>query len=268
MRLARIEHGLMTGIAAVAGFLAVKWCFCDNLWVVFVSSVLAEVSLFAFNDIFNLEEDRINSPDRPLVRGELTRKEALAFALASAAASIILAFQLGTYPLVVLFAAIVLGNLYNAYLKRLSILGNLTVAGLTATSFLYGSLSTGVAVPEKVVLFFIIAFLANVGREISKGIRDLEGDSKAGICTLACEVGVEEAGLIAAVFMSLAVVLSMAAVNYFTFKVLFISLISVTDVIFIHAAYQMITKPSHAAGWVRKTTLIGMLLALISFITP
>ncbi|MGB9709100.1 MAG: UbiA family prenyltransferase [Infirmifilum sp.] len=269
LRLTRIEHGVMTGLAVMAGFLAVKWCLCEALIIAFLSSVMVEASLFAFNDIFNMEEDRINSPDRPLVTGEVSKDEAVIIAILLAFSSIILASLLGKAPMLLLIMALSLGNLYNAYLKRFSIIGNITVAGLTASSFLYGSLATGLDVPEKTILFFMIAFLANVGREVVKGVRDLEGDVRVNICTLACEIGSEKAGKVASVFMLLAVALSFAAISYFANKLFFTALISLTDIIFIHGAYLMLKEPTPSnAGKLRNTTLIGMLIALASFVIP
>lgn len=266
LRLVRIEHGVMTGLAAVAGYLSVGWYTSGKLLLVFASSLLAETALFALNDIFNVEEDRVNSPERPLVKGEVSVREAAALALASSSAALALAATLGLPPLALVVAALFLGNAYNAYLKRHSFFGNIIVSALTASSFLYGALAAG-AIPDKVALFFIIAFLANIGREILKGIRDLEGDMRVGVCTLACEIGVERAAFVSAVFMALAVVLSFAAVEYFEWKYYFLPLILATDVIFVHAIYNILKNPNPAsAGKFRKTTLAGMLLAIIAFI--
>jgi len=269
LKLSRIEHGVMTGLAVVAGYLAVNASFSLRLVLAFLSSLFAEMSLFAFNDIFNVEEDRVNSPERPLVRGDLSRREALAFAAVASTSALLLALPLGAYPVLLLLAALAIGNAYNYYLKRLSVIGNLAVAGLTASSFLYGALATGLAVAEKVLLFFLIAFLANIGREIAKGVRDLEGDIRVGVCTLACEVGVKQAGLVSAIFMALAVALSLASPQYFALKEPFVAMLALTDAIFIHSIYTIVRTPTpEAAGIVRRNTLIGMLVAILAFTLP
>ncbi|QOJ79610.1 UbiA family prenyltransferase [Infirmifilum lucidum] len=269
LRLARVEHGLMTGLAVMAGYLAVTWSFSWRLALAFLSSFFAEVTLFAFNDVFNIEEDRVNSPERPLVRGDLSKREALVFAASSSLLALLLAAPLGFYPVLLLSIALALGNMYNYYLKRFSLLGNIVVAGLTASSFLYGSLTTGLEIPEKVVLFFVVAFLANTGREIIKGIRDIEGDIRAGICTLACQLGVRQAGFISAVYMALAVLLSFASIRYFTLKAVFAPMLAITDAIFLHAIYSILRDPApEVAGKLRKTTLLGMLVAIVAFTLP
>ncbi len=269
LKLARIEHGFMTGLAVMAGYLAVTWSFSWRVVLAFLSSFLAEVALFAFNDIFNVEEDRINSPERPLARGDLSKREALAFAASSSLLALLLAAPLGFYPLLLLSTALALGNMYNCYFKRFSLLGNIIVAGLTASSFLYGSLATGLEIPEKVVLFFVVAFLANIGREIIKGIRDIEGDTKAGICTIACQLGVRQAGFISAAYMALAVLLSFASLHYFTLKAVFVPMLAIADAIFLHAIYSILRDPTpEVAGKLRKTTLLGMLVAIVAFTLP
>lgn len=269
LRLSRIEHGVMSGLAVIAGALSTQVFVADKAVLAALSAFFAETSLFAFNDVFNVEEDKVNNPTRPIVAGEISLREALLFAIATGIMSVVFASAIGPLPLVVIALALGLGILYDAMLKRHGFLGNLIVAGLTAFTFPFGAIAVTASPTEKSLLFFAVAFLANVGREIVKGIRDLEGDMKAGICTLPCEVGEKPAGVIAAAFMSLAVVLSFSGLAFVSLKHLYLALILVTDVIFAYSAAVMALKADrHHAEVARRITLPAMLLAIVAFTLP
>ena len=145
----------------------------------------------------------------------------------------------------------------------------MVVAGLTSLTFPYGAISIAGTLAEKPLLFFMIAFLANIGREIAKDIRDLEGDTRVGICTLPCEIGTTNAGKVAGVFMLMAVILSFHGVNYVQTKPLYLALILITDAIFTYVALEMFSNPStQTAEKARKLTLPAMLNAILAFTLP
>jgi len=268
LRLSRIEHGVMVGFAVTAGAISAGVTDPGRIAVGVVSALLAEVFLFATNDILNLEEDRINSPERPLVKGELSVEEAWAFSLSALALSLILSALLNWWAVVIIIFAASLGFAYNCCLKRSGILGNAVVALLTAISFLYGGIGVAGVVKEKIVLFTAIAFTANVGREIAKGIRDIVGDRAAGISTVAVLFGVRAAGVLASIFMASAVAMSFIGFRYVTNKLAYGLLIGFTDALFTYSAFLAAFCPSmEVASRVRKLTLVGMAVAILAFMT-
>ncbi len=265
-RLSRAEHGVMTAIAVLAGAVSaggVPW------WRVLLgvsSAFLIEVFLFVTNDILNLEEDRVNSPWRPLVRGEVSVKEAWAFALASLVLGVLLTAPLGVWALAIIFLAAALGFLYNWRLKRMGLIGNAVVAFLTALAFFYGGIGVSGVISDKIILFTAIAFTANVGRELAKGVIDVEGDAAAGVATVAVIFGRRAAAALAAVFMLAAVAMSPLGLFYVNNKALYGVLIGVTDMLFVYSAVLLAARPRVGeARRVRTATLVGMALAIIAF---
>ncbi|RLE60266.1 MAG: hypothetical protein DRJ35_03775 [Thermoprotei archaeon] len=265
-RLARIDHGVLTAIAVVAGGISSGVMDFTKLFLAVISAFFAEVFLFVTNDILNIEEDRLNSPDRPLVTGEVSFREAWTISAVSLAIAVFLSYFIGFVAFLIMVTVLAIGFVYNWALKKVGFLGNVIVAAVTASSFLYGGAATAGYIGEKIFLYFLIAFTANVGREIVKGIRDIKGDLRAGVRTVAILFGEKSAGLVAAFFMIVAVALSFFGLKYTSKPVIYMALISVTDFLFMYSSAAIVMYPRfEVADKVRKITLLGMGLAIIAF---
>ena len=103
-----------------------------------LSAALITAGGNALNDLCGITEDRINKPHRPLPSGRLSpgiaRLQMGIFLLAG----ILLALPLPTPALAIALIAIASLILYNTYLKRVPLIGNLTVSALGGLAFLYG----------------------------------------------------------------------------------------------------------------------------------
>ena len=129
------------------------------------------------NDLLDLEGDRVNHPDRPLVTGEISVPAArlLAVFLFVLGAVVVVPVAL-VEPLVALILAVAVGLLvgYEFRFKSVGFAGNLVVAFLTGMVFLYGGAAAGN--PVVLVPFAAMAFLATVSREVIKDMEDMAGD--------------------------------------------------------------------------------------------
>lgn len=126
------------------------------------------------NDLCDLITDRINRPNRPLPSGRLPTQTAQLEATGLAAIGFGLAHTLHSpLPILTLSASIGL-VLYNAWLKRFPLIGNLLVSLLCALAFLYGGLA--VNAPHPSITPAILVTLFQFGREILKDIEDSAGD--------------------------------------------------------------------------------------------
>ncbi|MEM2144475.1 MAG: UbiA family prenyltransferase [Candidatus Jordarchaeaceae archaeon] len=163
------------------------------------------------NDIFDLDVDRVNKPNRPLPRGALTVRQAVEYTLALWAAGVLLAFLISVASgvLAIIFSGI--GFLYAARVKVLGILGNFVVAFSFAFGYIYGSLITSMErgllrIPLMTLLFFITAFMVLQGREIIKGMEDVEGDKRRDAKTIACVYGLKKASIAGAVCNTIGII--------------------------------------------------------------
>jgi geranylgeranylglycerol-phosphate geranylgeranyltransferase len=157
---------------------------------------------------------------------------------------------------------------YSTMGKRSGLPGNFLVSACVAAPFLYGSLVAVNTVQLNVFLFASMAFLSNTGREISKGIVDIEGDRSYGIRTLAVSFGDKRAALAAAVFFVFAVVLSPIPVVLDLVSLWFIPFVLVTDIGLVWCSIILFRNPSRKnARKVKKLVLLLFAFGLLSFIT-
>ena len=126
------------------------------------------------NDVFDIEIDRINQPNRPLVLGKLTPEQARIIAWWEFGIGVSLSLFINWLALVISLLVSFLIFLYSYKFKRLPLIGNFTVSLATAMAFIYG----GIAV-NRVRLTLVpavLAFLYHFGREIIKDVQDMKGD--------------------------------------------------------------------------------------------
>ncbi|AET31564.1 geranylgeranylglycerol-phosphate geranylgeranyltransferase [Pyrobaculum ferrireducens] len=196
-RLIRGEHGVLAALASTASYAVAGGRDPSAMALLAASTFLAEAGLFAHNDLANLEEDRVNRPDAPLVKGDVSVEAARLVAYGSLALGAALAAILGPAPLAIYTAAAVFGVLYNSRLKRVPLAGNLVVAFLTSMTYIYGMAAAGAA-SAVLNLLFASSLVANLGREFVKTAMDYEGDLKAGVTTLAARIGPEKTAALGA----------------------------------------------------------------------
>ena len=211
LRLIRPLNCVMMGFAVIVGAsLASPLKPSLSLLLGFVTSFALMGASMAINDYYDRDIDAINEPTRPIPSGVISPKEALSFALGLTIIGFVAA--LGTnFPdfscLVVATIAWIASVTYVTKGKRTGLPGNLLVSACVAIPFIYGSFV--VQAPRlSVVLFTAIAFLSNTGREIAKGIVDVEGDKSQNIGTIAVRYGEKTAAVVSSVFLVLAVLLT------------------------------------------------------------
>ncbi|MGB5531451.1 MAG: geranylgeranylglycerol-phosphate geranylgeranyltransferase [Ignavibacteriaceae bacterium] len=165
-----------------------------NLLLAAFSAALAAASGNIINDIYDIEIDKINRPLRLLPSGKITEKSAylLYFVLVILSIGISLIISYSAF-IIVIFSNLLL-LLYSKKIKRIPLLGNITVAFLTGLVFIYG----GVVVqnPSAAIIPATFAFLVNLIREIVKDMEDVEGDTKAEVITFPAKYGSQKSKII------------------------------------------------------------------------
>ena len=105
-------------------------------------------------------------------------------------ASCIIASFISQLAFFIVFLTNVLLFIYSNRLKRIPLLGNITVAYLTGMAFIYGGVSVGH--PRAALIPAVFAFLINLIRELIKDIQDIGGDKNAGIKTFPIKFGINK----------------------------------------------------------------------------
>ncbi|WP_295862350.1 geranylgeranylglycerol-phosphate geranylgeranyltransferase [uncultured Fibrobacter sp.] len=252
------------------------------------------------NDILDLESDKMNRPERPLVTGKVSVKAArrtwitmfILMLLCGGGDSLIQAFSDNglffwkrstaichlSFPL---WFFLILGLLliaYNKWLKHIPLLKNMTVAFLCTTPLLFAAqhfVQFNTSCVHTEFLWAIIpaipfAFLLTTAREIYKDLEDETGDLKAGIMTFPLIAGSETArrfagAIITFTWISLPIpVYCINKLFKFSYPPLFLIITGIT----LTPCFAYVLVQAHRKNYRRAQSAvkIGMFLGLIALI--
>jgi geranylgeranylglycerol-phosphate geranylgeranyltransferase len=232
----------------------------------FLTASLMMAGTMVANDIYDVEIDRVNSPQRPLPSGTVKTREATALAVALSAAAIGFSALLNLWTFLTALLALALMVYYNTRGKKTGLIGNAVVSFNVALPFFYGGLAVN-SIRPLLFIFSVVAFLANFGREVAKGIADVKGDSLRQVRTLAVVRGTKVAALASAGLFVTAVLLSFLPPFLETISWLYYPPVIFADVGFLYSAYRLVSNqtPENIRA-VKGHVLIWMLLGLVGFL--
>jgi len=270
LRIIRPTNCIMMGIGVISGYVIASGKI--ELTIQLISGILT-VSLFtAFanvtNDIADYEIDKINQPHRPIASGEITIKQALVYAASLLTFGLIVSCLTENKWFIIVppfIAIMVIG--YNLYLKKFGFIGNIVVSLLVALSFIGGSLLAVKYITNYVIIFSAMSFFSILGREVHKGIVDIEGDKVKGVKTVAISKGIRFAKILSITFYVVAVLLSFSPIFLTPVNIYYVTLILVVDTLFLISCIRI--WKTHDLRELRKekdNVRVWMLLAMVAFI--
>jgi len=267
LRLTRPLNCLMMGFAVIVGASLVSPLnFTINLLLGFVTSFSLTAASMAINDYYDREIDAINEPNRPIPRGDVSPKEALIFAVALTIIGFIAAFETNLPSLLVAVTALIISISYITKGKGTGLPGNFLVSATVVIPFIYGGLTVG-QIETSTLLFVAIAFLSNTGREVTKGIVDVEGDRSHNIKTIAVTYGERTAAAAAAVFSFLAVCLSPLPWLWALVSDWFLPPVLLTDIGMLVSSIMLLRNYSRKnAKRIKNLSLVWFTTGLVAFI--
>lgn len=161
---------------------------------------------YIINDIYDLEIDRINKPEKTIIGKKISEKIAYTLFIILNIIGVAIGFYLsnligrpGFSALFIIISALL--YLYASYLKGMILVGNLVVSALIALSIIIVGLFDllPAITPENqasqslifgiVADYALFAFLLNFIREIVKDLEDINGDKNGGLSTLPIALG-------------------------------------------------------------------------------
>lgn len=145
----------------------------------------------AFNDRCDVAVDRIARPERPLPSGRLSVASADRLAAGMVLLGLGLSATLGPDTLAVAVVVAIASAAYALRLKDSVLVGNLTVALLSAATVPFGAAAVARAdgVPGAALRAGLLIFGYMVAYEVLKCLQDVESDAAAGIGTIATSWG-------------------------------------------------------------------------------
>ncbi|RLF15396.1 MAG: hypothetical protein DRJ97_03985 [Thermoprotei archaeon] len=270
LRLIRPVNSTMVGLAVVIGMLIasrglLRVLTLDVVLPGFITGFTLSAAAMSINDYYDRDVDLINDPSRPIPSGVVKPVEALMVTVALCALGLAASLSLNVYCLILASLALAASITYATVGKTFGLPGNAMVSFCVALPFIYGGLALGNLDPVLLV-FALMAFLANMGREVVKGIVDVVGDAARGIKTIAAVYGRAVAAYLATLFYLLAVSLSALPWLMGAVSVYYLPLVAVSDAGFIATSIKLLKDPSREkARQAKQEALVWMLIGLLAF---
>lgn len=271
MVLIRPINCLMMGLAVIVGAAIAGLQRFNEVWLCllygFVTGFMLTAASMAINDYYDRGIDAVNEPQRPIPSGLIKPKKALVFASILGIIGLITASLTNLLCLILGLFAWLVFVVYTTVGKRSGLPGNLLVSTCVAIPFIYGSAVVVNTIQLNILVFASMAFLSNTGREITKGIVDVEGDKTENVKTLAALYGERKAAIGAALFYLSAVSLSPLPVLLGLVSWLFIPIVAVADVGFVSSSLWLLKNPTrYGARKVKNIVLLWFLIGLFAFV--
>lgn len=238
-----------------------------NLLYGYITGFALTAGSMAVNDYYDREIDAINEPDRPIPSGLIRPKEGLALAFILAVVGFAAAYLTSVLSLAIAAVSWAIFIAYTTVGKRTGLPGNLLVSTCVAIPFVYGSVVVTDAVQLNVLVFVSMVFLSNTGREITKGIVDVEGDRKQNVKTMAVRFGDKNAAVAAAAFYISATLLSPIPVLLRLVSSWFIPFVTITDIGLFASSFALLKNHSReSARRIKRIVLLWFVIGLLAFL--
>ncbi|MHA1786259.1 MAG: geranylgeranylglycerol-phosphate geranylgeranyltransferase [Candidatus Helarchaeota archaeon] len=270
IEITRWPNCIMAGFAVIVGAFASGFYYDPkifNLIIGFFAAFLTAASGNVINDVMDHEIDAINVPERVIPSGRLTRKVAVIESIILMIIGVMIVFfTLNIYSIIIITIGSTLIILYSTKLKRMGFIGNITIGILTSFCLLLG----GAGQYRLDIAFWpaLIAFVMNIGREITKGIDDIVGDKAENVKTIPVLIGAKKSAYIVVVIMIVTLILSPIPylIHYFNLIYLLITLIIVDSMIVCSIISILKDSSSKNCHKLKKIQKLAMFIGLISFL--
>lgn len=275
VKLIRPVNCMMMGFAVVVGAaLAEKEALFQqfqNLLFGFSTGFFLTAAAMAINDYYDREIDAVNEPKRPIPSGAVSPNKALVFAsvltIIGLTAALLTGLTANWQCLAIAFVSWVIVILYVTKGKGTGLLGNLLVSTCIAVPFIYGGFVIGKGFLASTSIFVAMVFLSNTGREVIKGIVDVQGDKENNIRTIAVLFGERKAAVVAAIFYLSAVSLTPLPWFLGVVSFWFLPFVVLTDMGLVLASVLLLLNPSREnAKRIKNRTLFWFFTGLLAFI--
>lgn len=194
-----------------------------------IDTLLIMSASMVINDLYDLEIDKINSPERPLVTGAITKGEAIVTTLLLTGISEYLnLFFLPANLQPIIHLSVLFVFLYTPVFKKIMVIKNISCAAIVSFALFFSALAasqTIMVLNDKFDLLIVgcnLIFTGSWTNEILLDIRDYEGDKKEKLQTLPTILGKETSWTCAGLVLYIGVAVNaMKLVTLFNVKYAF-----------------------------------------------
>ena len=252
-----------------------------------LSTLCIAAAGYVINDVYDVETDLVNKPDKVIVGKSISEKTANNLFIILNVIGVLLGFYLshlvgksGFFALFVIISALL--YVYASYLKQTLLIGNIVVSVLVALSLIIVAIiellpvitsqnqATQLTMFKVVFDYAIFAFIINLVREIVKDIEDIDGDHKAGMNTLPIVIGRERTKDVLFVLSFIPILAVIYYLSTYLYKqieaVIYFLLLVIAPLIFVSIKiFQSKTKKDYKfiSNLLKIVMLTGMLSMLL-----
>lgn len=216
------------------------------------------------NDLYDIEIDKINHPERPLPSGKVDKRIAQLLALFFFMIALFFSRSLGRTSFLLVLGMSILVFAYDIRLKK-TIFGNAVVSVITGLGFILG----GIVVGNPACIFpFIFSLFVHMPREIIKDIIDIKGDRRNDVVSLPILLGIKKSLNISALFLCILCIL--LPLPFITrtlhLRYLLIILVGAYPLLIYIIIHCLKTPQEHILTNLSKLLKISMVIGLVAMI--
>lgn len=272
----RPVDGLIIGGSVILGMIIGLHALpsLDKVILGFLGGIFLLGGMDTFNDLRDLEIDKISKPWRPLPQGLVNPKVALIAAILETFLAVLIGIYAGFDIVLVCFFVIVMAIAYSIWLKPFFLTKNLVVAlSLTMASFIgYIATNPDSLLDLNFLLFLILTFVSAFNFEIHKDLGDYNGDLKFNVKTLPTQLGINRTIYVLTVGYLISWLLAFSFTFSLGFDLIFLGILAFTGVFIIYILYLLLKDPIESIEITRRITtavmgaiLLGLGLLFIKF---
>ncbi len=262
----RPVNSLVAGLAAIIAYLIDTGTIIPQTLVLFCVVALVTAAGNVINDYFDAKIDAINRPDRPIPSGAVTRIAARSFAVTLFLSGILVSFFTNVLCIGIAIINSLILIVYAGKLKRTPLFGNITVAFLSASIFLFGGALNGWNGLVHIIPIAAITFFAMLSRELVKDAEDVKGDKAGNADTVPIRIGIQKTALLA--FFSTVIAVLTSFIPYIWWGIWYLLGILLIDIILLIAAFRGLKCPTPECMKASGASMLlkyGMFLSLAVF---
>lgn len=243
-KLARPITSLSGAMAVILGGYVAGTGEWLNIILAAIATFLATGAANAWNDYLDIEIDRINQPQRVLPAGMMSLRGAWVFSIGLTLLALLIAAFINLPSFIVALIATGVLYIYSWKLKSTVLMGNATVATISALSAVFGGVAAGNVLPT----FWLALIIATaiMGREVLKTIADYEGDLRQRCRTIATVWGKRPARMVLYLLLAATVWMMMVPYLFNVYKPIYAYIVAIG--VYPIIIYVFIKVSSHTSG--------------------
>lgn len=278
-------QGVFMIAASRTSYFNIDWS--NIIWpeslLIILTCCLTAAGGYIINDLFDVETDHINRPNKRILKRDISHKAAIVYYIILTALGQICGYYAGLGIGLFASAIAVLLYFYSSDLKAMGLPGNSLIAFMSGSVIYIASRGIHEIHSAYFAEYAFLAFLLTMARELVKDAEDIEGDKEQGCETFPILYGTRKTNILSNVILALIVIFLVTAAYLLSIEPFF----NVKSTIEIHrfvypaflvlALVPMILKSMWMIGkannkrdykkiskWLKLTMMVGLISVLFS----